>query len=77
MSFPKHMGPLTYHPREPNELRRLNLEQDKGGAMGPWFAGIIAVIVVVTLVYGYTRKIWAIASSPISSNSSTPTHSDR
>jgi hypothetical protein len=48
MSFPKHMGPLTYHPREPNELRRLNLEQDKGGAMGPWFAGIIAVIVVVT-----------------------------
>jgi hypothetical protein len=44
--------------------------------MWAWVAGIIGVIVVVTLVYGYTRKIWAIASSPISSNSS-PTNSDR
>jgi hypothetical protein len=77
MSFPKHITPLTDNPREPIELRRLNLEQDKSDAMWPWVAGIIAVIVVVTLVYGYTRKIWAIASSPISSNSSTPTNSDR
>jgi hypothetical protein len=76
MSFSKHITPLNDHPREPNELRRLNLELDKSGVMWPWIAGIIAVIVVMTLVYGYTRKIWAIASSPISSNLS-PTNSHR
>jgi hypothetical protein len=77
MSFPKHMDPLTNHPWQPNELRRLNLELDKNGALWPWVAGLIAVIVVATLVYGYTRKIWALASTQLSSSSSTPTNSDR
>jgi hypothetical protein len=41
-------------PRTPDELRRLNLEQDHaGGAIWPWIVGIAAVIFVVTLVYGY------------------------
>jgi hypothetical protein len=72
MSFPKHAGPLTDGPSEPDELRRLNLELDsRGGTMWPWIAGIIAVIVVITLVYGYTRKISTMASTPLSSSLST------
>jgi hypothetical protein len=77
MPFSEHMDPLTDHPREANELRRLDLAQDENGTMWGWIAGIIAVIVVVTLVYGYTRKIWTIANTPVSSSSSTPTNPDR
>jgi hypothetical protein len=74
MPYPKHADPLTDRPREPDELRRLNLELDsRGGTMWPWIAGIIAVIVVVTLLYGYTRKISTTASTPLSSSSSTTT----
>ena len=54
MSNSEHTDPLTDRPRTPDELRRLNLEQDRtGGAMWPWIVSIAAVIFVVTLVYGY------------------------
>jgi hypothetical protein len=66
--------PLTDRPREPDELRRLNLELDSaGGTMWPWIVGIIAVIVVVMLVYGYERPISTTASAPPSSSSPTTT----
>ena len=48
-----------------------------GGTMWPWIAGIIAAIIVVTLVYGYTRKISATASTPLPPSSSTTTGSAR
>ena len=58
MSYPRDTDPLTDRPLEADELRRLNLEQDRaGGTMWPWIVGIIAVIVVVMLVYGYERPI--------------------
>jgi hypothetical protein len=53
MSNPVHTDPLTDSSRTPDELRRLNLEQARGGAMWPWIIGVIAIIAVVTLVYGY------------------------
>jgi hypothetical protein len=78
MSYPKHADPLTDRLREPDELRRLNLELDsRGGTMWPWIAFIIAAIVVVTLVYGYTRKISATASTPLPPSSSTTTGAAR
>jgi hypothetical protein len=78
MFNPKHAAPLTDRLREPDELRRLNLELDRsGGTMWPWIAGIIAAIVVVTLVYGYTRKISTTASNPLPPSSSTTTGSAR
>ena len=68
MSFSKHAAPLTDGRSEPDELRRLNLELDsRSGMVWPWIAGIIAMIVVITLVYGYTRKISTMASTPLSS----------
>jgi hypothetical protein len=53
MSNPVHIDPLTDSPRTPDELRRLNLEQARGGAMWPWIIGVIAIIFVLTLMYGY------------------------
>jgi hypothetical protein len=43
------------------------------GAMWAWIAGIIAVIFVAMLVYGYTRPDTTTASTPMSSSSSTTT----
>ena len=78
MLNPKHADPLTDRLREPDELRRLNLELDsRGGTTWPWIAGIIAAIVVVTLVYGYTRKISTTVSTPLPPSSSTTTGSAR
>jgi hypothetical protein len=70
----KPADPLTDPPRQPDELRRLNLAQDSGGtAMRPWIVAAIAAIVVVMLVYGYTRPISTTASAPPSSSSPTTT----
>jgi hypothetical protein len=66
--------PLTDRSREPDELRRLNLEQDSSrrGMMWPWIVGVIAVIIVVTLVYGYPSKLsTAAGTAPLSSSSAT------
>ena len=71
MSF-KPMDPLTDPPRQPDELRRLNLAQDRrSDAMRPWIVGTIAGLIVVMLVYGYTRPISTTASAPPSPRSST------
>ena len=54
------IDPLTDRPREPDELRRLDLdlEQDRnGGTMWPWIVGILGLIVVVTLVYGFPSRL--------------------
>jgi len=76
MSVPEHTDPLTDRPREPDELRRLNLEQDsRSGSMWPWIVGIIAAIFVVSLLYGYKGSISNTASAPPSSSSSTTTGS--
>ena len=73
MSY-KPMDPLTDPPRQPDELRRLNLEQDSSGAaMRPWIVGGIAAIIVAMLVYDYTRPILTTASAPPSPSSSTTT----
>jgi len=62
--------PLTDRPRQPDELRRLNLEQDSSGAaMRPWIVAAIAAIVAVMLAYGYTGPISTTASAPPSSSS--------
>jgi hypothetical protein len=71
------MDSATDHPLEPSKLRHLNTEKDDSGTMWSWIAGIIAVIVVMTLVYGYTKKIWATAASSPASNPSTPTNPDQ
>jgi len=74
MSIPDHTDPLTDRPREPDELRRLNLEQDsRGGSMWPWIIGVISVIFVVTLVYGYKGPIANTASTPPTSSLSKTT----
>ena len=73
MSY-KPMDPLTDPPRQPDELRRLNLAQDRrSDAMRPWIVGTIAGLIVVMLVYGYTRPISMTASAPPSPASSTTT----
>jgi hypothetical protein len=70
----KLVDPLTNPPRQPDELRRLNLEQDSSGpAMRPWIVAAIAVIVVAMLVYDYTRPISTTASALPSPSSSTTT----
>jgi hypothetical protein len=64
--------PLTDRPRQPDEFRRLNLEQDSSGAaMRPWIVAAIAAIVAVMLAYGYTGPISTTASAPPSSSSPT------
>jgi hypothetical protein len=72
MSIHKHTEPWTGDPREPDEFQHLiNLEEDSvGGTIWPWIAGIIAVIVLLTLVYGYSRKISTMARTLRSSSSS-------
>jgi hypothetical protein len=66
--------PLPDRSRQPDELRRLNLEQDNSGAaMRPWIVAGIAAIVVVLLVYGYNAPISTIASAPPSRSPSTTT----
>jgi cell division protein FtsN len=73
MSY-RPMDPLTDPPRQPDELRRLNLAQDSGGAaMRPWIVAAIAGIVVAMLLYGYTKSTSTTASAPPSSSSSTTT----
>jgi hypothetical protein len=74
MSMPEHTDPLTDRPREPDELRRLNLEQDShSGSMWPWIVGIISMIFVVALVYGYKVPISNTAGTKPSPSSSTTT----
>src|SRR5271155_3444070 len=55
------IDPLTDRPREPDEFRRLDLdlEQDRSGAtmMWPWIVGILGLIVVVALVYGFPSTL--------------------
>jgi hypothetical protein len=74
MSIPEHTDPLTDRPREPDELRRLNLEQDSHrGSMWPWIVGIISMIFVVTLMYGYKGPIPNTAGTKPSPSSPTTT----
>jgi hypothetical protein len=74
MSYPRQTDPLTDRPLEPDELRRLNLEQDSaGGTMWPWMVGILAAIIVAMLVYDYERPNLTTASTPPSSSSPTTT----
>jgi hypothetical protein len=74
MSYPGHTDPLTDRPREPDELRRLNLELDSaGGAMWPWMIGLLAAIIVAMLVYDYERPILTTAGTLPSSSSPTTT----
>jgi hypothetical protein len=76
MSNPEHTDPLTGPPRTPDELRRLNLEQERAdGAMWPWIVGVVAVIFVVTLVYGYKASNSNTAGPPPSLSSPTTTGS--
>jgi hypothetical protein len=66
--------PSTDPPPQPDELRRLDLEQDNSGAaMRPWIVAGIAAIVVVMLVYGYNAPVSTTASAPPSRSSSTTT----
>jgi hypothetical protein len=66
--------PLTDPPRQPDELRRLNLEQDNSGAaMRPWIVAGIAAIIVVMLVYGYTAPMSTTAIVPPFRSSPTTT----
>jgi hypothetical protein len=56
--------PSTDPPPQPDELRRLDLEQDNSGAaMRPWIVAGIAAIVVVMLVYGYNAPVSTTASA--------------
>jgi hypothetical protein len=57
MSY-KPVDPPTDPPQQPDELRRLNLEQDiSADAMRPWIVGAVAAIIAAMLVYGYTRPV--------------------
>jgi hypothetical protein len=64
--------PLTDPTRQPDELRRLNLEQDRsGGTPWHWMIAAISAIVVAALVYGSTRPISTTATAPTSSPTTT------
>jgi hypothetical protein len=78
MSDPQYTDPLNDprrpRPRDPAELRRLDIQDDAGrGAMWAWIVGIIAVIVVAMLVYDYNRPISTTVSAPLSSSPPTTT----
>ena len=78
MSDPQYTDPLNDlrrpRPRDPAELRRLDVKDDAGrGAMWAWIVGIIAVIVVAMLAYDYNRPSSTTASTPPSSSSTTTT----
>jgi hypothetical protein len=69
---------MPYKPKDaltdpqPDELRRLNLEQDiSAEAMRPWIVGAVAAIIAAMLVYGYTRPVSTTASAPPSRSSTT------
>src|SRR5262249_35149554 len=64
----KHMDPATDHPLEPSMLRHFAMEKDASGTVWSWIVGIIAVIVVMMLVHGYTNKIRATAATSPASN---------
>jgi hypothetical protein len=71
---PEHTDPLTGPPRTPDELRRLNLEQDRAdGAMWPWIVGVAAVIFVVVRIYGYKVSTSNTVGPPPSLSSPTTT----
>ena len=65
----KPTDPLTDPARQPEELRRLNLEQDS--SVRPWVVAAIAAIVVVMLVFAFTRPISTTATAPTSSPTTT------
>ena len=66
--------PLTDPSRQPDELRRLNLEPDNSGdGMGLWLVGIIAGLLVVMLVYDYIAPTSTTATAPPSRSSPTTT----
>ena len=68
MSDPRYTDPLD--PRRPAAPRPL--EDDGGsGTMWSWIIGIIAIIVVAMMVYGY--KPTSTAGNPPTTNSSTTT----
>jgi hypothetical protein len=70
MSDPRYTDPLN-DPRRPAVRRPL--EDDRGsGTMWSWIVGIIAVIVVAMMVYGYNKPI-STAGNPPATNSSTTT----
>jgi hypothetical protein len=78
MSDPQYTDPLNDprrpRPRDPAELRGLDVQDDAGrGAMWAWIVGIIAVIVVAMLVYDYNLPSSTTASTPPTSSSSTTT----
>jgi hypothetical protein len=71
---------MPYKPKDaltdpqPDELRRLNLEQDvRAEAMRPWIIGGITAIIVAMLVYDFTRPASMTASAPPPRNLSTTT----
>jgi hypothetical protein len=69
MSDPRYTDPLD--PRRPSARRPL--EDDSGsGTMWSWIIGIIAIIVVAMMVYGYNKPI-STAGNPPATNSSTTT----
>jgi hypothetical protein len=73
MLYPRHTDSSTDRPREPDELRRLNLELDSAGGtmIWPWMIGLLAAIIVAMLVYNYERPTLTTASTPPSSSSPT------
>jgi hypothetical protein len=73
----KHMAVVTDHPLEPSKLRHFASEKDESGAVWSWIAGIIAVLVVMMLVYGYTKKIRATVAASSASSPSKSTKSDQ
>jgi hypothetical protein len=76
MSSPRPTDLLTDRVREPDELRRLNLELDSAGTtMWPWMIGLLAAIIVAMLVYDYERPILTTAATPAKVNPPTATPS--
>jgi hypothetical protein len=71
------MAPAIDHPLEPSKLRHFATEKDESGTVWSWIAGIIAVLVVMTLVYGYTKKIRAMVATSPASSPSTSTNPDQ